>query len=179
MRIFVVFIRYCNAYCRKVTLEYIDGVVYAVGSPSVKHQRILQEISVLLYNYFKGKKCQSYFAPLDVHFENTDNKACVQPDALVICDLKNIRDGKYYGIPTLVVEITSPMSRAKDAITKLNLYWREGVKEYVLIDPSKEHIFYWHFENGEICDQGVLRGDESYNSHAFEGLTFSMAALLE
>lgn len=160
-------------------LEYIEGVVYGMGSPSVKHQSIVSELSNLFYNFFKGKKCKSYVAPLDVHFENSENKACVQPDVLIICDEENIRDGKYYGVPTLVVEVTSPSSRAKDMITKLNLFWREGVSEYLLIDPIKEQLFFWQFEDCNIVNQGMLRVGEIYVSGAFEGLTFGVAEIFE
>jgi Uma2 family endonuclease len=158
-------------------LEYIDGVVYAMGSPSIKHQRIVVEISNLFYNFFKGKKCKHYVAPLDVHFENSESKACVQPDVLVICDEENIRDGKYYGVPSIVVEILSQATKSKDTITKLNLYWREGVREYLLIDPIKEQIFYWYFDERNIVDQGVLKVGEAYTSNAFEGLNFEIAEL--
>lgn len=158
-------------------LEYIDGVVYGMGSPSVQHQRIVVELSNIFYNSLKEGSCKHYVAPLDVHFESSENKACVQPDVLVICDNENIRDGKYYGVPTLVVEITSPSTKSKDGITKLNLYWREGVKEYLLIDPIKEQVLFWHFEDGVIINQGLLKTKELYVSHVFTGLSFDIGVL--
>lgn len=150
-------------------MEYIDGVVYALGSPSYKHQMVIMELSNLLYNFLKGKKCKPVLAPFDVHFENTALKSCVQPDLIVLCDEENIREGKYYGIPTLVIEVMSPSSRSKDNIIKLNLYWREGVKEYLLIDPIKQILYLWTFENMEIVNQETLTGEDVYSSSALEG----------
>lgn len=150
-------------------MEYIDGIVYAMGSPSVKHQRVLMGLSNRLYNFLKGKKCQPFIAPLDVHFENTELKSCVQPDLLVICDEENVREGKYYGVPSMVIEILSPSSRSKDTIIKLNLYWREGVREYLLVDPIKEVVYYWSFENKEIVLQQTLTGTDVFSSSVFEG----------
>lgn len=150
-------------------MEYIDGIVYALSSPSYKHQKVVMELSYRLYSFLKGKKCQPFVAPFDVHFENNPLKSCVQPDLLVICDEENVRDGKYYGVPTMVIEIMSPSSKSKDNIIKLNLYWREGVKEYLLIDPMKELLHYWHFEDMEIVDQKTLTGGEIYSSAVFDG----------
>lgn len=158
-------------------MEYIDGIVYAMGSPSVQHQKIIMQLSYQLYTFLMGKKCQPFVAPLDVHFENTELKSCVQPDLLVICDEENVRDGKYFGVPTMVIEILSPSSRSKDTIIKLNLYWREGVKEYLLVDPMKEIVYYWSFENKEIVSQQTLKGEDIFSSSSFEGLEIKIGEI--
>lgn len=155
-------------------LEYIDGVVYALASPNYQHQKVVMELSNRLYNFLRGKKCQAFVAPFDVHFETSEQKACVQPDILVICDEENVRDGKYYGVPTMVVEVMSPSTKSKDNIIKLNLYWREGVKEYLLIDTTNEMLYYWHFENKEILEHQILGGNETFNSGIFEGFSFKV-----
>lgn len=160
-------------------LEYIDGKVYAMGSPSHEHQRISMILSSILFTFFKESKCQVFAAPYDVHFENTESKACVQPDLLVICDNENIIDGKYYGIPTLVIEILSQSSRAKDSIKKLNLYWENGVSEYIIVDPIKKNLMYWNFENKEIIEQGNISEGETYNSVIFKGLNFRVDELFK
>jgi len=151
-------------------LEYIDGRVYAMGSPSVTHQSIIGNLFYSFYTFFRGKKCRPFDAPLDVHFEATENKACVQPDILVMCDQENIRNEKYYGIPTLVVEVLSPSSRSKDTMTKLNLYQREGVSEYLLVDPKNQVVHYWYFKDKELVIHTELSVDQVLESSAFEGL---------
>lgn len=151
-------------------LEYINGKIYALDSPKYEHQKISMILSNLLFTFFKGSKCQVFAAPYDVHFENSENKACVQPDLLVICDTDNVRDGKYYGIPSLIIEILSETSRAKDCIKKLNLYWENGVAEYIIVDPIKKVLMYWNFNNKEIIEQGNLNKGDTYNSIVFEGL---------
>lgn len=158
-------------------LEYIDGVVYALASPTFKHQQIVMELSYRLNNFLRGKKCSPLVAPFDVHFESYEQKACVQPDILVICDEENVRDGKYYGVPTMVVEVMSPSTKSKDNIIKLNLYWREGVKEYLIIDPINEILYYWHFENTEIIEQKVLSVNETFSSGIFEGFSVKVGEI--
>jgi Uma2 family endonuclease len=151
-------------------LEYIDGRVYAMGSPSVTHQSIVVYLINSFYTFLKGKKCQPFVAPFDVHFEATENKACVQPDIIIMCDQENVTNEKYYGIPTLVVEVLSPSSRSKDTMIKLNLYQREGVSEYLLVDSKNQVVHYWYFKNKELVIHTELGVDQTFESSVFEGL---------
>src|SRR6056297_388931 len=131
--------------------ELIDGEIYLMASPSYNHQIVVNEISGIFYNYFKGKDCRSLTAPLDVKlsgyalkFEEDPN--VVQPDLLVICDEENVNeDNKYEGVPSLIIEVLSPSTKSKDMITKLNLYMKSGVAEYWIIDLDKRKITQYSF----------------------------------
>lgn len=94
--------------------EYIDGEVYLLASPTYDHQCIIMEISNVLYNYFKGKKCRPLTSPFDVTLSVSDNKNVVQPDMIVICDTENINEkGRYTGVPALVLEVLSDSTQKK------------------------------------------------------------------
>lgn len=90
--------------------ELIGGEIYLLAAPSFKHQVAVNEVAWHYYNYFQGKPCRALTSPLDVRlfgfatkFEEDPN--VVQPDLVVICDHDKVgADGKYMGIPTLVVE---------------------------------------------------------------------------
>ena len=75
----------------------------------------------------------------------------------MICDLEgNISDKKsLHGTPTLVVEILSDSTRAKDMINKLNTYRLSGVQEYWIIDPKKQNVIIYHLDNCEIADYRI------------------------
>jgi Uma2 family endonuclease len=160
-------------------LEYIDGKVYAMGSPAHSHQKTVMNISNKLYNYFLNKKCKPYASPYDVHFEKSDNKTCVQPDIFVMCDEENVRDDKYYGVPDLVVEVLSPSSITKDTMAKLNLYWREGVSEYLLVDAKKKQISYWYFKEKEFVKFKIFIINDIFVSNIFDGLTLKLVEVFE
>jgi len=78
-----------------------------------------------------------------VTIELDDEKNVVQPDILVICDHDKIDDkGRYYGTPSLVIEIISDSTKTKDMTVKLELYMRSGMKEYwVVIRDRNGHIY--------------------------------------
>lgn len=153
--------------------ELIDGEVYLLASPSYKHQVVISEIYVILFNWFKGKKCRPLTSPFDVTLERSKNNICVvQPDILVICDKDKINQkGKYTGVPTLAVEVLSKSTRSKDMIRKLNLFMDTGVKEYWLVDTDKKEILVYNFEKQK--GEYVVKSMETYkNDNILESKTF-------
>jgi Uma2 family endonuclease len=155
-------------------MEYIDGHTYSLASPGHLHQVIVRNMFAKLYAFFQGKTCQPFFAPYDIHFESSDNKACVQPDIFVMCDPEKVVNDKYYGVPALVIEVLSPATQTKDTLTKLNLYWREGVSEYMLVDPAQKVVHYWFFEKKELVVQKDIHADQVFQSNVFQGLEIRM-----
>ncbi|CAA7600569.1 Restriction endonuclease type II-like [Acididesulfobacillus acetoxydans] len=69
-------------------LEYIEGEVCLLVSPSVEHQRTLLNIAFVFKSYFKRKSCEPFIAPLDLILRKEEEGVPhhVQPDIMVICD---------------------------------------------------------------------------------------------
>ena len=96
----------------------------------------------------------------------------------MICDTENIdADGKYKGVPTLVVEVLSPSTRNKDMTKKLNLYQQTGVREYWLIDPEQQTAQQYAFTDQNITTQMKYAGDSVLQSACFPGLTVKLKDL--
>ncbi|HWQ79353.1 MAG TPA: type II toxin-antitoxin system prevent-host-death family antitoxin [Anaerovoracaceae bacterium] len=152
--------------------EYIDGEVYCLAAPTYRHQIAIIEISTGFNSWFKGKKCRPLTSPFDVTLvKGKDNINVVQPDVMVICDTKKVdAEGKYQGVPTLVVEVLSPSTRKKDMQKKLNLYTETGIKEYWMADPVKKEIYLYTFEDRDIKDLKVFAGNMTVESIHFKGL---------
>lgn len=158
----------------ELRMEYIDGEIILLGSPSFKHQEIAGYLYIIFSQFLKGKKCKVVFAPFDVHFyklEIKDPDVC-QPDLLVACDIeeKINEKGRYMGTPTLVVEILSPRTRSIDMVKKLNTYMLSGVKEFWLVDPIQKTIIIYVFKDLQIDSFHIYKNDEVAVSQAFEGL---------
>lgn len=151
--------------------EYIDGEVYLLASPSYDHQNIIMEMSNIMYNWFKGKKCKPLTAPLDVTLLKNEDKNVVQPDIIVICDPENVNEKrKYMGTPTLVVEVLSEDSQSKDMLKKLDLYMHSGIREYWMVNPFKNEVYLYFFEEYDIKDYRTYKESETVQSSIFEGL---------
>lgn len=156
-------------------MEFINGEIFILGSPSLGHQEILGRLYLVFTEYFKDKKCRVFFAPFDVHFNKRDFKEpdVMQPDLLVACDLENnvTEKGRYMGTPTFIVEILSDSTRNKDMIDKLNTYRLSGVKEYWLIDQKQENIMVYSFEKYEIDKYKIHDKGDIAHSIVFSGLS--------
>lgn len=157
--------------------EYIDGEVFLLYSPGMKHQIILSNMFVDMMNWFKGKKCRVFAAPFDVTLTNEefDSKNVVQPDLLVSCDYNEQRDerDRYTGIPALVVEILSPQTRSRDHVRKLNVYMVGGVSEYWVVDPKDMKVVQYNFVEKELTEMLIYGHSDVVKSIYFKGLEIS------
>ena len=66
--------------------ELIDGVIYNMASPALRHQSISGAIYHQLWNYVDahGGNCLPFIAPTDVRLDR-DERTMVVPDVFVIC----------------------------------------------------------------------------------------------
>ncbi|MEN6314804.1 MAG: type II toxin-antitoxin system prevent-host-death family antitoxin [Clostridiaceae bacterium] len=157
--------------------EYIDGEIYLLASPKVKHQQIIYELAVIFHNWFKGKKCTPALSPFDIELNrNAKKRNMVQPDLMVICDLeeKMGEDGFYKGVPALMVEVVSESSKSKDYIKKMDLYMACGVHEYWIVDPVNQEIHIYLFEDKKLSKNKTYTFKDEIKSFYFEGFSFTL-----
>lgn len=142
--------------------ELIDGKIFVMDAPSIKHQVIIGELHLLFRECMRlhDKKCRVLLSPCDVQLDS-DQYTMVQPDLLVVCDEEKIRTRACMGAPDLAVEIISPSSRSRDAVLKLNKYTHAGVREYWLVDPENRSVIVY------IRDPGG-DGEGTYHWYSFE-----------
>lgn len=121
--------------------EVIDGISYAMGAPTVKHQRILVKLALRFGHYLDEKSCDVFIAPIDVRLnDHSDEDPFIQPDLLVVCDKNKVGERIIKGAPDLMIEILSPSTAHRDRTVKRELYQKYGVKEYWIVDPISESI---------------------------------------
>lgn len=157
-------------------LEYFDGEVVCLASPSVEHQRVLLNIAAEFRNYFKGKSCEVFISPLDVWLKNEERtaKVRVQPDLMVICDKTGLKENEYTGLPALIVEIISPSNQSHDRIKKYNTYMDFGVKEYWMVNPKLKTIEVYVLEDDEYKQAAIYKGDDYAVSQIFKELGIAL-----
>lgn len=122
--------------------ELIDNQIYMSPAPLFKHQKTIQSIFKELDKIVEEKgKGSIIVAPFDIKLDKTQN--FVQPDIIVI--LKNnpnqvTEDGRYTGVPDLLIEVLSPSNKEYDLIKKKDLYEKFGVQEYWIVDPDTKLV---------------------------------------
>ena len=131
--------------------ELIDGVIYDMAPPSRIHQITLNYINMQIYNYIEKNNgtCEVNIAPFAV-FLNEDDVNYVEPDIVVVCDSNKLNDKGCNGAPDWVIEVVSPGSQRIDYMIKLFKYRTAGVREYWIVDKTKNRIMVYNFEGNDI-----------------------------
>jgi prevent-host-death family protein len=167
----------------ELRMEYINGEIVLLASPSTYHQDISGNLHIHLRSYLKGKNCKVFYAPFDVHFYKKDLKTpdVMQPDLIIACDLENNIDEKdrYMGTPTLCIEILSKSTRSKDMVDKLNTYMLSGVREFWIVDPFKHSVMVYGFKDFEIDEYTTCKLEDILTSYFFEGLEIPLSEIFE
>lgn len=165
--------------------EIIDGHPYAMTAPSGKHQRISWEMSRQIGNYLLGKPCQGRSAPFDVRFPegikvNDKIIDVVQPDIVVVCDQSKLDDKGCQGAPDFIIEILSPSTASNDHILKLNLYEKNGVKEYWIVSPDYQIVMIYRLnETGRYGKPDILEVKGKIAVAAVTGLEIDFDLVFE
>ena len=133
--------------------ELINGEVYMMSRPSVKHADIAYNITSIFKKYLKGKRCRA-FGEVDVYLSEEDDH--VIPDVVIVCNPEIITEKRIEGVPDLIVEILSPSTALKDRTVKLFIYAKYGVKEYWLVEPVRKSVEVY------LNRDGVLTLDNIY-----------------
>lgn len=133
--------------------ELIDGKIYYMAPPNTRHQRLVHLFDREIGNYIQSKKgeCEVFPAPFAV-FLNKDDINYVEPDISVICDKSKLDEKGCHGAPDWIIEIVSPGNKPMDYFTKLFKYRAADVREYWIVDPTKERIIVYRFEK-ETMDE--------------------------
>lgn len=146
----------CLTWGENERIEIINGDAVMMAPPTRAHQKISGELFRQLANFLEGKKCEVYAAPFAVRlFEKEGDSpesvdTMVEPDISVVCDHGKLDKHGCKGAPDFVVEILSPSTQRHDRLVKLDLYQRAGVREYWIVDPSKNQIIVYDFEHGDM-----------------------------
>ena len=121
--------------------EAIKGDLYVTPAPTPRHQILL----LRLYDALRPLLAKPgggvlLVAPVGVEFPDT--REGVQPDLLFVSNerLGIIGDASVRGAPDLVIEILSPSTAGRDRTIKLELYERQGVREYWIVDPAENAV---------------------------------------
>lgn len=133
--------------------ELIDGRLYMMSAPGRIHQKFVHFLDWTIGTYIHDKNgnCEVYPAPFAV-FLNADDEIYLEPDISVICDRSKLTDEGCYGAPDWIIEIVSPGNKPMDYFTKLFKYRAADVREYWIVDPTKEMIIVYRFEK-ETMDE--------------------------
>lgn len=143
--------------------ELIDGTAYVKEppAPSLIHQGIVTELGRQAGNALEDTSSRVFIAPVDVRLPKSNEQGdqvdtVVQPDVLIICDLRKTDSRGIRGAPDWIAEVLSPSTAGYDQIVKLPAYERAGVAEVWLIQPIDRTVAIYRLEEGRYGRATIL-----------------------
>ena len=130
--------------------EIIGGEKFMAPSPGWGHVNVTANLVKIIGNYASINKLGVVAADnFDVHFPDGN---LFKPDFIFVSAAKakslfESKNSTLHGVPDMVAEIFSRSTMKRDVGIKKDVYERNGVKEYWMIDPWRETV--------EVC---LLRG---------------------
>ena len=116
--------------------EYIDGEVFAMTGGTLAHNDITLNFYRTLYPQARSRGCRINVA--DVKVQVTTNSPYYYPDVFVSCDPQDLNARKFIQSPTIIVEVLSPGTSARDRGEKfINYLTIPSLQEYLLINSDK------------------------------------------
>ena len=112
-------------------------------------------------NSLQGKWARVYAAPFDVRLpkhggDDDQIDTVIQPDVIIVSELRKLDDRGMRGAPEWVAEVLSPSTATYYQTTKLRVFVRAGVPEVWLIDQSDRTVTIYRIAAGQYEPPVVL-----------------------
>lgn len=122
--------------------ELVEGELHVSSAPSIFHQEISLRIALALSRYLQMRPLGKVLQGVGVIF---DDFSAVIPDLVFVTHERLQRseaDGRLKFAPEIVIEILSPgaSNERRDRQLKRDLYSRQGVHEYWIVDPAARAV---------------------------------------
>ncbi len=152
-----------------VRAELIGGEIRMTPSPEWSHQHAVSVLDRRLGAWAEAADLGIVFvAPLDVYLPSGD---VVEPDVLFVARGSNaVLDRWVRGVPDLLVEVLSPSNADFDRGVKRELYARNGVPEYWIVDPEARTIEVLRLDGAAYRLHARCAGEDILTSPGLAGL---------
>ncbi len=152
--------------------EYLDGRVYLMTGGSPDHAIIGSNLNGLLQAFLRGRRCIVYNSDVYVQLSE-DYRIC--PDVTVSCDPRDRGAQEVIRYPSLVAEVLSPSTEARDRGQK-SLQYRScaSIQEYLLISSEFPLVEVFRREKQGFWSLYTLKLGDTIELSSF-GLRFLVA----
>ncbi|MEM7556134.1 MAG: Uma2 family endonuclease [Cyanobacteria bacterium P01_A01_bin.84] len=119
-----------------IRYEYVNGEVFGMTGGTIPHNDIALNFYRSLYPHLRSKGCKANVS--DVKVQVNPHSPYYYPDVVVSCDSQDLKASKFIQNPTLIAEVLSPGTSARDRGEKFTSYLSmPSLQEYILINSEK------------------------------------------
>ena len=146
--------------------ELIGGELFVSRAPGISHQRVLQNLQLAFGRYLDEHPIGILVPGAGTIFSDYD---AVIPDLVFVRNErwdKVVTGEKFTGAPDLVIEILShgAENRRRDLLVKRQLYGKNGVSEYWVIDGEARTVEIYRLQHERLESVASLHNDDEITS---------------
>lgn len=158
-----------------VQVELIHGELYATPLHSAMHQRVTGRLHRYIDEHAVAGGLGKAFIPLDVRLGSGD---IVRPDVLFVGSASMDVDGDWVqGAPDIVVEVVSPPHAERDRLVKRDLYARNRIPTYWIVDPEDESVELLKLGARAYKPEAYFQGEAVLTTALLPGLQIPLQAV--
>ena len=155
--------------------ELLNGRIVMNPPAAFPHGSIAAELCRLIANHVREHRLGMVFDSSQ-GFELPSGDT-LEPDVSFISKRRwrAPKPGEFIAIaPDVAVEVLSPSTKARDRSEKKAIYQRSGVREYWLVDSSRQEIAVFSLAHGRYGKERIFTAHEKLRSTVVRGLTFAV-----
>ncbi len=160
--------------------DYIGGEAIEVNRPTGKHQDIVGLIWYALRAFLSEKGLGRAWFDIDVVLPTGD---VVGPDISVLLtehlDRYDEQKGDIFGVPDLVIEVSSPSTAEYDRVEKMKVYQQAKVPWVWLVDQESLAIEEFQWTPEGYLRVNAVKGGEDFRPKLFPEFVVNLKALVE
>lgn len=157
-------------------IEWEDGELIIMASPSLRHQRIAIRLIGALLSYITLHKLGELLYEIEVDISDVRT---VIPDIVFVSDENShmLHTQSIVGGPDLIVEILSESTQKRDWDAKLKAYQAAGVEHYWIVSQD---LTIWEFvvDSAEFKFPQFYDKGEDFTPSLFPDFSINLAALM-
>jgi Uma2 family endonuclease len=162
---------------RNQLVEYTDGFLEVLPSPTDKHQSILKYLVFVFRPFFESRGGIVQFAPLRLRIREGKFR---EPDLmLLLLATDPRRQNRFWVGADLALEVVSEDKPDRDLLDKRIDYAEGRVPEYWIVNPQSETITVYRFQNDAYVEAGVYRRGESATSVLQPGFSVAVSGVFD
>jgi Uma2 family endonuclease len=157
--------------------ELYEGELVMTPSPRPRHQSVIGNLYLIMAEYVRGRALgEVYLSPIDVILSRI---TVLQPDLVYVEQdrLGIVTERAIEGAPTLVLEVLSPSTGARDRGVKQALYARYGVPYYWIVEPATQTVHALRLSGASYETVATLDATAPAVLPPFDGLTLDPATV--
>ncbi|MBD2703789.1 Uma2 family endonuclease [Spirosoma sp. BT702] len=158
--------------------EFFNGEVIPMASATRNHNRITENLSVLIGAFLEEASCQSFSSDMRVYLPATELFA--YPDIVIVCDEPELVPDEFDNLlnPAVLIEVMSASTEDFDRGRKFLRYRSiPTFQEYVLVDSQRVAVEVWR--KNDLSQWTLAEQTTDDLAHQFTiqtiGLTLSLA----